>query len=78
MNYINIFGLLLAVFLLMFLAYKDINLYFATMVCALIVIITNNLDVWDALQGGYAVSFSNFVADYLYVFVLGAKNKSII
>lgn len=71
MNFINIFGLLLAVSLLMFLAYKDINLYFATMVCALIVIITSNLDIWDALQGGYAVSFADFVANYLYVFVIG-------
>lgn len=71
MTYINILGFILAVFLLMFLAYKDINLYFATLVCALIVIITNSLDIWEALQEGYAVSFANFIANYLYVFVIG-------
>lgn len=71
MEYINIFGLLLAVVLLIYLAYKDINLYLATILCALVVIISNGLGIWVGLQQGYAASFGKFVVDYFFVFVLG-------
>lgn len=71
MEYINAFGLLLAVILLIFLAYKDVNLYFATILSSLVVIITNGLELWTGLQQGYAASFGKFVIDYFFIFVLG-------
>lgn len=55
----------------MFLAYKDVNLYFSTLVCSLIVIFSNGLDIWEGLQTGYANSFGNFVITYLYIFIVG-------
>lgn len=71
LEYINIGGILFAVCLLMFLAYKDVNLYFSTLVCSLIVIFSNGLDIWEGLQTGYANSFGNFVITYLYIFIVG-------
>ncbi|MBR0281469.1 MAG: GntP family permease [Oscillibacter sp.] len=71
MEYLNMIGLLLAVGLLIFLAYRDMNLYFATLVCALLVIFTNRLEIWSALQNGYAKNFGSFIIEYFFVFVLG-------
>lgn len=71
MEYLNIFGIIFAVFLLMFLAYKDKNLYFSTLICSLVVIVTNDIDIWEGMQNGYAVSFGNFIITYLYIFIIG-------
>jgi len=71
MEYFGIGGILISVCLLMFLAYKDKNLYFATLVCAFIVIVTNGIDIWDGMQNGYAVALGDFVSTYLYIFIIG-------
>ena len=71
MEFVNVAGLILAVAFLIYLAYKDINLYFATFLCSLLVIFTNKLGIWEGMQQGYAASFGKFVIDYLFVFVLG-------
>lgn len=71
MEYFGVGGILISVCLLMFLAYKDKNLYFATLVCAFVVIITNGIDIWDGMQNGYAAALGDFVSTYLYIFITG-------
>lgn len=69
---LQIIGLLLAMSLLVFLAFKNWGMIPASLVAALIIIITNNMNLWEAFSVNYATALKNFVGTYLLMFFLGA------
>ena len=72
MSTVQVICMILGVCLLMFLAYKGMNLFLATVLCALFVCFTNGIPWTDGVIAGYAAAFSGFVQSNLFVIVTGA------
>lgn len=65
-------GILLGLFLLMFLAYKGISTIWAAPICALLVALTGGLNLLDAYLKTYMQGFVGFTASWFPAFMLGA------
>lgn len=68
----NLIGVLLAVVLLIILIYKRVSLIPATIVCVLVLALTNGMSFTDLMMNHYAISLSSFIAKYFMVFVTNA------
>lgn len=68
----NLAGVLAAVALLMVLIYKKVSLIPATLICVLLLGVTNDISFTDLVMNHYAVSLSGFIAKYFMVFVTNA------
>lgn len=69
---IGVIGLLLAIACLIALSYKGVNAFIASLISALVVIITNSLPFWETWSGAYATGLKNFVGNYFLLFGLAA------
>lgn len=69
---LQVIGLLLAMTLLVILAFKNWGMIPASLAASIIIIITNRMDVWQAFSVSYAAALENFVGTYLLMFFLGA------
>jgi len=68
---VSFIGLMIAIVVLMVTTYRGMNLYLSTIICSILIAATGGLDLWDALQSGYAQTFGGFVISYLFMIVLG-------
>lgn len=68
----QVVGLLLAMALLVVLAFKNWGMVPASLAAALVIVVTNRMDVWEAISVNYATALKNFVGTYLLMFFLGA------
>lgn len=69
---LGVLGVLIAIALVVYLAYKGWGIIPASLICALIVVLTNNGDIWKSLSVDYANGFKYFAGAYFLIFVLGA------
>ena len=72
---IGILGLFAGLALLIWLALRDVNIIFASVICALIVIVTNALPLADSLTGAYAfgdLGAFTFAGRFFLLFAAGA------
>ena len=72
---IGILGLFAGLALLIWLALRDVNIIFASVICALIVIVTNSLPLADSLTGAYAfgdLGAFTFAGRFFLLFAAGA------
>lgn len=74
---LQVIGLLLAMTLLVVLAFKNWGMIPASLVAALVIVFTNQMNLWEALSVNYATALKNFVGTYLLMFFLGATFGSI-
>jgi len=68
-------GLLIALTLLIYLALKGINVILASLICAVIVALTNHLSISDALMNHYAtgpLGLFSFAGKFFLLFICGA------
>lgn len=65
-------GLILAIGLLVYLAYKGVSAIPASLICSLVVILTNGMPLWPSFSGFYIGGFSAFAGGYFLVFVASA------
>ncbi len=68
-------GLITSVVLLMWLALRGINIIFATLLCSVLVIVTNNLDLAHSLTQGYSLGSLGaftFAGKFFLLFAAGA------
>lgn len=68
----NLLGVTLAVILLIILIYRRVSLIPATLICVLILAITNRISYTDLVMKHYTVSLADFIAKYFLVFVTNA------
>ena len=68
----NLMGVLAAVVLLIILIYKRVSLIPATIVCVLILALTNGISFTELMMDHYAISLASFIAKYFMVFVTNA------
>lgn len=69
---LGVIGVLIAIALLIFMAYKGWGIIPASLICSIIVLITNQGDLWEGLAGNYINGFIYFAGSYFLIFVLGA------
>lgn len=69
---LGIIGILLGIFILIFLTWKGWHMGLATIAAAFAVIIFNGMDIWPAISESYATAFKNFAGSWFLLFALGA------
>ena len=68
----NLAGVLIAIILLVILIYKRVSLIPATLICVLVLAVTNRMTFTELVMRHYAVSLADFIAKYFMVFVTNA------
>lgn len=68
----ELFGLIIALILLIVLSLKGVDLIVITFLSSLVVILTNGLEWQSTLLSGYMSGFSNYAGTWMFVMVLGA------
>ncbi len=69
---LGVLGVLLGIFVLIFLTWKGWHMGLATVAAAFVVIICNQMDIWTGISESYAVAFKNFAGTWFLLFALGA------
>lgn len=71
----GIIGIIVAIFLVIYLAMKGFNILFIAPIASIIVIITNGMDFFPSLIGteeSFITGLAGFIINYFAVFLLGA------
>lgn len=68
----GLLGMLLAIALLIFFAYKGYHLFPLTILVSLVVLITSGVTLWEGITDGYLAYFSNFIQNNGLVLLAGA------
>lgn len=68
---INIFGLVLGLAVLIYMGFKGWGMVPTSVVASIVVIITNRMDVWEAISVHYGTFMKNYAGDYLMLFFFG-------
>lgn len=69
---LGVIGVLIAIALIIYMAYKGWGIIPASLLCAIIVVLTNNGEIWKSLSVDYINGFKYFAGTYFLIFVLGA------
>jgi len=72
MQALSVIGMILGVALLIYLTFKGLNGFIASLIGALVVIITSGLPFWGTLSGAYAASLGSTFGSYLFLFTIGS------
>lgn len=68
----SIFSLIVAVALLVILCFKGVHSFPASILCALLIILLNQMDPWESMSVVFTEGFLSFFRNYLFVMTLGA------
>ena len=69
---LGLVGILLGIFLLIFLTWKGWHMGLATIVAAFAVLVLNGMAIWPGISESYATAFKNFAGTWFLLFALGA------
>ncbi|HJD46675.1 MAG TPA: GntP family permease [Candidatus Mediterraneibacter norfolkensis] len=72
MDVISMLGLLAGLIVLIIMAYNGWGMISTSLVAALIVIVTNRMDLWEALSVHFAGFMKDYAGNYFLLFFLGA------
>ena len=72
MEIISVIGMVLGVAVLIYLTFKGINGFVASLVGSIIVIVSSALPFWGTLTGTYAASLGSTFGSYLFLFTIGS------
>ncbi|KGF05012.1 GntT/GntP/DsdX family permease [Anaerococcus lactolyticus] len=68
----GVLGIILALLVLVYLVFKGWNMAVVSVISAIIVILTNKMDVWKSLSEFFAQGFTSFAGTWFLIFTLGA------
>lgn len=68
---ISLIGIIIALTLLVVMVMKGVNIFIIAIVCSVIVAITGNLNVYDALKVDYMTGFVGFLQSNFFIFLTG-------
>jgi H+/gluconate symporter-like permease len=69
---VGVLGVLAAIGLIIYLAFKGWSIIPASLLCSLVVIVTNGAEVWPTISGSYADGFTYFIGAFFLIFFFGA------
>ena len=65
---LGVVGVLISIALVIYLAFKGWSIIPASLLCSLVVIITNNAEIWPSISGSYADGFKYFIGAFFLIF----------
>ena len=72
MEILSVVGMILGVAALIYLTFKGVNGFVASIIGSIIVILTSGLPFWGTLTGTYAASLGSTFGSYLFLFTIGS------
>lgn len=72
MEIISVIGMVLGVAVLIYLTFKGVNGFVASLVGSVIVIVSSGLPFWGTLTGTYAASLGSTFGSHLFLFTIGS------
>lgn len=69
---LGVVGVLVSIALLIYLAFKGWSIIPASLLCSLVVILTNNAEIWPSISSSYAGGFKYFIGAFFLIFFFGA------
>jgi len=69
---LGVVGVLISIALVIFLAFKGWSIIPASLLCSLVVILTNNAEIWSSISGSYADGFKYFIGAFFLIFFFGS------
>ncbi len=69
---LGVVGVLISIALVIYLAFKGWSIIPASLLCSLVVIITNNAEIWPSISGSYADGFKYFIGAFFLIFFFGS------
>ena len=72
MEIISVIGMVLGVAVLIYLTFKGVNGFVASLVGSVIVIVSSGLPFWGTLTGTYAAALGSTFGSYLFLFTIGS------
>ena len=72
MQIVSVIGMIVGVAVLIYLTFKGLNGFVASLIGSIIVIITSGLPFWGTLTGSYAASLGSPFGSYLFLFTIGS------
>src|SRR5699024_5552619 len=72
MELLSLIGIFVALGLLIFLALRGHNLVIVTTLLSVMIAVTSQINITEALKDGYMDAFMNFVGNYFLIFLFGA------
>jgi H+/gluconate symporter-like permease len=69
---LGVVGVLASIALLIYLAFKGWSIIPASLLCSLVVILTNNAEIWPSISGSYADGFTYFIGAFFLIFFFGS------
>lgn len=68
----GVVGVLASIALVIYLAFKGWSIIPASLLCSLVVILTNNAEIWPSISGSYADGFKYFIGAFFLIFIFGS------
>lgn len=72
MEILSVVGMILGIAALIYLTFKGVNGFVASIIGSIIVILTSGLSFWGTLTGTYAASLGSTFGSYLFLFTIGS------
>ena len=72
MEAIGVIGMVVAIAALVYLTFKGMNGFVASLIATVIIIVTSGLSFWDTLVNTYAASLGGIFASYLFMFCVAS------
>jgi len=69
---LGVIGVLVAIALVIYLAFRGWGIIPASLLCSLVVILSNGAEIWPSLSGSYAEGFKYFIGAFFLIFIFGA------
>ncbi len=69
---LGVVGVLVSIALVIYLAFKGWSIIPASLLCSLVVILTNNAEIWPSISGSYAEGFKYFIGAFFLIFFFGS------
>ncbi|MBN2516269.1 MAG: GntP family permease [Deltaproteobacteria bacterium] len=69
---LGVIGVLVAIALVIYLAFRGWSIIPASLLCSLVVILTNGAEIWPSLSGSYAEGFKYFIGAFFLIFIFGS------
>ncbi len=69
---LGVIGVLTSIALLIYLAFRGWSIIPASLLCSLVVILTNNADIWQGFSVSYADGFKYFIGAFFLIFFFGS------
>lgn len=72
MTTLSVFGLIIGIITLITLSYRGVHTVMSALAASIIIMLTNGMDLWTAINKNFMTSAGGFVTTYFLLFALGA------